>query len=84
MAHTKPTSARRDDRAAGPRVHGGLAFSATSSPERMMIGSGQAAAIRLSGSVCYHSLCNALGIDVPWSAVGQRLGRPTATAEPRR
>jgi hypothetical protein len=27
--------------------------------------SGQTAAIRLSGSVYYHSLCNALGIDVP-------------------
>src|SRR5215469_2556796 len=36
--------------------------------------SGQAAAIRLSGSVCYHSLCNALGIDVPWSAVGRAPG----------
>jgi hypothetical protein len=46
--------------------------------------SGQAAAIRLAGSVCYYSLCDALGIDVPWSAVGRRLGRPTATAEPRR
>jgi hypothetical protein len=38
MADTKPTSARRDDRAAGPRGHGRLAFSATSSPERMMFG----------------------------------------------
>src|SRR4029077_12636538 len=36
--------------------------------------SGQAAAIRLSGSVYYHSLCNALGIDVPWSAVGRAHG----------
>ena len=25
-------------------------------------------------SVCYHSLCNALGIDVPWSAVGRAHG----------
>ena len=38
MADTKPTSARRDDRAAGPRGHDRLAFSATSSPERMMFG----------------------------------------------
>src|ERR1700745_1466209 len=39
--------------------------------------SGQAATIRLAGSVCYYSLCNALGTDVPWSAVGRAHG-PTA------
>jgi hypothetical protein len=36
--------------------------------------SGQTAAIRLVGSVCYHSLCSAREIDVPWSAIGRAHG----------